>query len=99
MRMTRTTRYKLGYLAVLAALGAVAVSAIVALGGGFIPLLIVTAILLLPGRLLGVAYRDLFRGRRLLDSGQAEASIPYTQRFLDQIRQHPTRKRLHWLAW
>jgi tetratricopeptide (TPR) repeat protein len=97
--MTRTTRYKLGYVAALAALGAVAVTSIVGLGGGFVPVIVVAAILLVPGRLLGIAYRDLFRGRRLLDLRQAEASIAYTQRFLDYIRRHPARKRLLWLAW
>ena len=97
--MTRTARYKLGYVGALVALGTVAVIAIVALGGGSVPMIVVAAILLIPGRILGVAYRDLFRGRRLLDLRQAEASIPYTLRFLEYIRQHPGRKRLLWLAW
>ena len=97
--MTRTARYKLGYTVALVALGTLGVTAIVALGGGVAPMLVVAAILLIPGGILGVAYRDLFRGRRLLDLRQAEASIPYTQRFLDYIRQHPARKRLLWLAW
>lgn len=97
--MTRTARFKLGYIGALIALGTLAVIAIVALGGGVVPMLVVAAILLMPGRILGVAYRDLFRGRRLLDLRQAEASIPYTRRFLEYIRQHSGRKRLLWLAW
>lgn len=97
--MTRTTRYKVAYVAALAAVGALAVLAIVASGGGVLPMLVVAAVLLVPGRLLGLAYRDLFRGRRLLDMRQAEASIPHTLRFIDSIRQHPARKRFLWLAW
>jgi hypothetical protein len=97
--MTRTARFKLGYLAALAAVAALAGCAIVASGGGILAMLIVAAVLLVPGRLLGIAYRDLFRGRRLLDMRQAEASIPHTLRFLEYIRQHPGRKRLLWLAW
>ncbi len=97
--MTRTARYKTGYVGALVALATVAVAANVALGGGIVPTLVVAAIMLIPGRVLGVAYRDLFRGRRLLDLRRADASIPYTQRFLDNIRQHPARKRLLWLVW
>jgi tetratricopeptide (TPR) repeat protein len=97
--MSRTARFKLGYIVAFMSLGALAVSAVVALGGGIVPMLVVAAILLVPSRLLGVVYRDLFRGRRLLDQRQAERSIQYTQRFLDHIRRHPTRKRLLWLAW
>ena len=97
--MTRTARYKLGYVAALVAVGTLAVLAIVASGGGVPAMLVVAAVLLVPGRLLGVVYRDLFRGRRLLDMRQAEASIPHTLRFIDYIRQHPARKRLLWLAW
>jgi tetratricopeptide (TPR) repeat protein len=96
--MTRTTRYKLGNFGALIALGALAVMATVEFGGGLGPLILVAVVLLIPGRILGVVYRDLFRGRRLLDKGQAEASIPYTLRFLQFIRQHPGRKRLLWLA-
>src|SRR5688572_15381293 len=97
--MTRTTRYKLGYVAVLAVIGALAGLVIVKSSGGVLPMLVVAAVLLVPGRLLGVAYRDLFRGRRLLDMRQAQESIPHTLRFIDYIRQHPARKRLLWLAW
>lgn len=97
--MTRTRRYKVGYLAALAMVGVAACFAIVVLGGGMTAVVIVAVLLLVPGRLNGIFYRDLFRGRRLLDVGQSEASIPYTSRFLDQIRRHPGRKRLLWLAW
>lgn len=97
--MTRTSRYKLGYIVALAIYGAIAAGAIVALGGGILAVLIVAGVLLVPGRLLGFAYRDLFRGRHLLGMRQAEASIPHTLRFLDYIRANPGRKRLLWLAW
>ncbi len=97
--MTRTGRYKLGYVVALVAVGGVALLAVVKLGGGIFAALIVAAVLLVPGRLLGVFYRDLFRGRRLLDLRQPEASIGYTSRFVDHIRRHRGQKRLLWLAW
>lgn len=57
------------------------------------------ALLLLPGRVQGHYYREFFRGRRLLEERAFEASLPHTLRFLEEIREHPGRKRLIWLGW
>jgi tetratricopeptide (TPR) repeat protein len=97
--MSRTTALKIGYCLALGALVAVAAFAFWALGGTTGVLVVVGLLLLVPGRIQGFFFRDLFRGRRLLDAGQPQQSLVYSQRFLDQIRQRPWQKRLLWLSW
>jgi tetratricopeptide (TPR) repeat protein len=97
--MTRTGWYKLGYVAAVLVLGAVTLMALWFQGGGPGVVAVVAIALLVPGRIVGAYYRDLFRGRRLLDLHAPEASIAYTTRFLEWVRARPGRKRLLWLAW
>ncbi|MCI0380527.1 MAG: hypothetical protein L0215_23315 [Gemmataceae bacterium] len=59
----------------------------------------IVLLLLLPGRLQGLFFRDLFRGRRLLAMGKPEQSKIYSVQFLEQIRKRPWQKRLLWLNW
>jgi tetratricopeptide (TPR) repeat protein len=68
-------------------------------GGGHAAWLAAIGVLLIPGRVQGHYYRDLFRGRRSIDEQQYEAGLFYTQRFLILIRERPKLKRLLWLGW
>jgi tetratricopeptide (TPR) repeat protein len=97
--MSRVTRYKIGYVVALVALGILSIAVIGGLGGSVGAILAVGVVLLVPGRLQGVFYRDLFRGRRLLDTGHAAEAIPHLERFLQTVRAEPWRKRLLWLSW
>ena len=99
--MTRTHRLKILYVVVLLALLALALL----LGAALYPslglpaLFAVGLLLFVPGRIQGVFFRDFFRGRRLLGSGQpAQALVPF-RRFREQVQRNPWQKRLLWLAW
>lgn len=101
MAITRTLLLKLLYVAVLLSLGAGAVWLIVdvthgprALGAGLLAL-----VALVPGGIQAVVFRDLFRGRRLLDMDRPEAAIEHLERFIAEIRRSPYKKRLLWLRW
>lgn len=95
--MTRVTRYKLGYLIALILLGGAVALLVRLLGGG--SLLIIGALLLVPGRVQGICLRGFFRGRRLLDSGKPSAALGHLENFLQLIRREPWRKKLLWLTW
>src|SRR5262245_6475099 len=69
------------------------------MGGGVGPMLVVAAVLLIPGRVQGRFYRDLFQGRRLLDAGYHREAVAYLERFIALVRVQPWRKRLLWLSW
>ena len=97
--MTRPVWFKLGYLVALLMVGAPTIYLVWWFDAHPAVVAVAVIALLIPGRILGVFYRDLFRGRRLLDTGEPAASIPCTLRFLEYIRQRPWRKRLLWLAW
>ena len=97
--MKRPTRYKIGYLLAFVALGAVAISVLVYFERSTGAVLAVVAVLLIPGRLQGIVYRDLFQGRRLLSSGNAAEAEQHFDRFLALVRRGPWRKRLIWLSW
>ncbi len=101
--MTRTTRYKVEYGVVLLiglllagfivwSLGEFSLTAgAVCIGLG--------ALLLVPGRLSGFLWRDLYRGRRLFNAGEIRASIDASRRFLELLAERPRLRRLWWLAW
>lgn len=96
--MKRTTQYKLRYVGTFVALAA-AVVLIMSLIGWTVPALIaVSVVLLIPGRVQGHYYRDLFTGRRALEAGDVDASISRTERFLAAVRERPGLKSLIWLG-
>ena len=97
--MNRTAKYKLLYCSALILLLAAAVLAAVLLGGGAYAWVVVVVLLLVPGRIQGHYYRELFTARKLLDEGRYAESIPYGERFLAQARSSPWIKRLIWLSW
>jgi len=98
--MTRSARYRLLYLISLLIFGAAALGIVVSLSPAdrMLGVLVVVAVLLIPGRIQGFAFRDHYRGRRLLEAGQTEAAIKHCERFLAQIRAKPWQKRLIWFA-
>lgn len=97
--MTRTTKLKIGYFMVLVLLviAALAVSAV--FRSSLAALVLIAAVLLLPGRIQAIVYRDLYTARRLMAAGKAEESIECTRRFLGMIRRNPGNKKLLWASW
>lgn len=102
--MSRTGIYKMAYVAVVLT-GLVVVGLIVFVafysGGLARPwaLVLLIVLMLAPGRVQGVLWRDFFRGRRLLAMGRHEASIPFFDRFLARVQARPRLKWAIWLSW
>ena len=97
--MSRTTRYKLQYLVALAVALALAGIAVWALRGRPLALLGLAVLLVIPGRVSGFLWRDLYRGRRLCDAGRFEASLTASRRFISLLTERPRLRRLWWLTW
>lgn len=97
--MSRTSRYKAGYVAAFVSLALLCVAALYFTGWSKVTGIVLVLALLLPGRLQGVFFRDLFRGRRELDQGNPAAALPRFERFLATIRAMPWRRHLLWLSW
>jgi tetratricopeptide (TPR) repeat protein len=97
--MNRTMKLKIGAVLAIAVVGGSVGLAIFLMKGGAIALVGATLLVLIPGRIQGFYYRDFFTGRRLLDGGKFAEAIPYLERFLESIRQHPQRELLLWLSW
>ncbi|MEM8779108.1 MAG: tetratricopeptide repeat protein [Cyanobacteria bacterium P01_G01_bin.49] len=97
--MNRVVGYKIGYLVVLFALMAIATALILSLGGGTLTVLVVAGIFFIPGRIQGIFYRKMFRGRRLLNSGRAAEAQQHFESFLRQLNEQPWLKKLLWLSW
>ena len=60
---------------------------------------LLAGLFLIPGRVSGWLWRDLYRSLRLHDVGQFEAAIQASQAFLDRLGQQPHLRRYWWLAW
>lgn len=56
-------------------------------------------VLLIPGRIQGILYRDLYRGRRALDQENPAEALLYLERFRGTLRAQPWRKAALWLGW
>jgi tetratricopeptide (TPR) repeat protein len=99
--MNRTLLLKLLYLAAVLVLAAVALVIITTAfrGRESFGAILVILLLLVPGRFQGMFFRNLFRGRRLLDSGHPKEALPHLQAFLAQLKESPWKKKLIWLAW
>lgn len=95
--MTRTERYKVQYFATIA--GSAVVGAILLWIVGIKPttLIVVALLLVLPGRTQGYLWRDLYTGRRLLESGHVRGSIIASEQFIGQAKSKPWLARLWWL--
>ena len=97
--MTRTKKYKIQYAAVIG--GSVLLAAAVwwQLRDRPMLLIAIAVVCFIPGRLSGGLWRDLYRGRRLFDRGQFEASLEASQRFVRLLKARPNLRRYWWLAW
>jgi hypothetical protein len=97
--LSRVARYKIGYPIAFAILAGVVLFA--ARAGNSQPWVVITivVVLLLPGRIQGLLFRDLFRGRRDLDRDRPESALGHFNSFLTTIRAQPWRKPALWLSW
>ena len=78
---------------------AVAILILVAYSQSPWTLAVIVAACLVPGRVQGFYYRDLFSGRRLLDGGRPGEALACFERFLATLRAAPWRKHLLWLQF
>lgn len=99
--MSRTTKSKIQYILVHLVVLFLSLWAILRLYSLnlliFTPLIPIT--FLIPGRIQGYYYRDMFKARRLLAEGKFNQSIECNSRFLSDIRLHTWKKKLIWLSW
>jgi hypothetical protein len=97
--LSRVTRYKIGYVIALTLVGGVVFAA--AGAGNWEPWVVFTIVLvlMLPGRIQGLLFRDLFRGRRDLDRNSPETALGHFNTFLTTIRAQPWRRPALWLSW
>ena len=96
--MTRTLARKLEYGATLVALGVVTAGPLLWVRAPGWVWLVTGALLLIPGRIAGHYFRDLFTGRRLMDARRFAEAIPHFERFLEHIRAQPGLKKFIWLS-
>ena len=97
-RVKRTTQYKLRYAGIFAALVAVTALILSLVGWSVSAIMVASLVLLIPGRVQGHYYRDLFTGRRALEAGDPDASISHSERFLAAVHEKPGLKSLIWLG-
>jgi tetratricopeptide (TPR) repeat protein len=98
--MSRTTRYKIIYFLSVSTAVAFAVLLTLSIGRDMLMAAgMVALILIIPGRVQGILYRELFRGRLLLEQQRELEAIDHLQRFLADVRARPWLKRMIWLSW
>ena len=97
--MSRVARYKLGYVAVFVVVLLLCLL-ILYLGNWNVRIaLAVALVVFLPGRIQGLLFRDLFRGRVELDRNNPSAALSHFERFLLLVQSQPWRKPALWLSW
>ena len=97
--MTRVARYKLGYVLVFLLLAAGLVLLHTRYEPGRWMIVAVVVVLLVPGRIQGLLFRDHFRGRRDLDRQDPAAALAHFNAFLATVQAQPWRKLVLWLSW
>lgn len=97
--MSRVTKYKIGYVIALAALGGCIFALLRVVEPGPWIVATIALVLLLPGRVQGLLFRDLFRGRSCLDRDEAESALAHFNSFLSTIKAQPWRRHALWLSW
>lgn len=97
--MSRTTRYTLLYGITIVAVAGLVISIVLRTRRPDAWLVIAVVLLLSPSRIAGIAWRDFFRGRRLMRMGRADEAVPFFERFLEQVRRRPSLKHFIWLVW
>lgn len=97
--MSRVTRYRIRYLLLLVLLMAACIWGVRAAGGTNLALVVVAAILFVPGRLHGLLLRPVFRGQRALSQGRPQEAIHHFQDLLETLSVQPWRRFALWLGW
>jgi tetratricopeptide (TPR) repeat protein len=97
--LNRTARFKALYAIAIGAAAVIAVAIVTQHRTDLWLLLLIAAAFLLPGRVQGVYYRDLFRGRRLHDSGHSAEAVVCFERFLATLKATPWIRHLLWLSF
>lgn len=97
--MSRTTRYKILWLAFTLVGTALALLFVWVFRRQPLISIVGIIVLLLPGRIAAYCWRDFFRGRRLLAEGKAEAARTHLEAFLAQLAARPWLKKLIWCTW
>lgn len=92
--MSRTSRYKLLYVAVIAFAGVGGTALWIAFDLGITGLLVFALVLLAVPRIAGHFLRDLFLSRRYAAAMQFEDSKAAAERFLDTLEREPWRRHL-----
>ena len=82
----------------LAVIGIGAFAAIRVLGGNHATVLAVL-VMMIPGRVQGLLYRPLFRGRMALEKGEAARALELFNQFLASLEAQPWRRWALWLSW
>lgn len=97
--MNRTLFYKIIYTLLIAAMSGTAVLLLINSKDKIVMLILLGAVLLLPGRICGHFWREFFRGRHLLTQGYHPEAQMYFERFLVKVKKEPWLKRLIILSW
>ncbi|NOK63797.1 MAG: hypothetical protein GFH27_549283n29 [Chloroflexi bacterium AL-W] len=97
--MTRVTRYKTSYIIVIICLIVLCLGLLYFSGWNVWVTVGLIFALLIPGRVQGLLFRDLFRGRRALDQHHPAEALEHWERFLKTIQSQPWRKPALWLSW
>lgn len=95
--MDRTTRYKLFYFGLLAAIAAVLFTVALILDQ-WLAALAIGVLLFIPGRIQRHFWRDFHEGRGLLESGHPEEAIGCFERFIQRLRDNPRLAGYIWLG-
>ena len=97
--MSRTSVYKLLWVAIV--LGGIVLSlfAIKACPYPSAATLVLVVVFLTPGRIQGIAWRPFFRGRKAQTVGNWKLAISEYTLFQEQVRARPGLKGLIWLSW
>jgi hypothetical protein len=96
--MTRTSKYKVFYFCLVGGGASLSTWIVLRFHLTTVGILVLTVVLLLPGRILGFFWRDLLRGLRLLNERKFEQSKRHSELFLADLKQRPWLKRLIWLG-
>ena len=97
--MTRTAQRKIQYIVAITAVAATVYLATRLLNLGKAGGLLVVLLLVVPGRLHGYLCRQLYRGRRLQQSGALDLAVNEYRAFLVKLERHRWLRRVWWLAW
>lgn len=95
--MIRTKKYKIQYFASIAGYAVVAVFLLWRFEVQPISILVVAVLLFIPGRIQGFFWRDLYTGRRLLESGSFSSSLNASERFAQLADSKPWLRKMWWL--